>query len=164
MSVLASRGSSACPEPARLPRGATLTASLAKVQSAVQSQGDLNLTEPWATARRAAETAAAAPAADPAVVNRTLDRAVDEYKAFLGEVDNRSNLALDPDLDSYYLQDSLLTKLPAVAAGADQAAHMTVLRRRGRNTMANTREATSTYRWPPAKARSSPATTAACGC
>ncbi|MFN8132448.1 MAG: methyl-accepting chemotaxis protein [Solirubrobacteraceae bacterium] len=121
---------------------AALTASLAKVQSAVQSQGDLNLTEPWATARRAAETAAAAPAADPAVVNRTLDRAVDEYKAFLGEVDNRSNLALDPDLDSYYLQDSLLTKLPAVAAGADQAAHMTVLRRRGRNTMANTREAT----------------------
>jgi methyl-accepting chemotaxis protein len=50
--------------------------------------------------------------------------AVDAAVGWVTEVGNASNLILDPDLDSYYVMDALVTKAPAVAAsaglGADQ--------------------------------------------
>jgi methyl-accepting chemotaxis protein len=45
-------------------------------------------------------------------------RAVDASVGWVTEVGNASNLILDPDLDSYYAMDALVTKAPAVAAAA----------------------------------------------
>ncbi len=45
----------------------------------------------------------------------------DEILAFLAFVADRSGLTLDPDLDSYYLQDSLVGKLPRLAEAVGQA-------------------------------------------
>jgi methyl-accepting chemotaxis protein len=44
--------------------------------------------------------------------------AVDAAVAWVTEVGNASNLILDPDLDSYYVMDAVVTKAPAVAAAA----------------------------------------------
>ncbi|MEP7284396.1 MAG: response regulator [Chloroflexota bacterium] len=51
------------------------------------------------------------------------DDALNEYLrlcnntlSFITEVGNNSNLILDPDIDSYYLMDSLITKLPAASS------------------------------------------------
>ncbi|WCB94821.1 hypothetical protein DSM104299_03560 [Baekduia alba] len=44
--------------------------------------------------------------------------AVDAAVGWVTEVGNASNLILDPDLDSYYVMDALVTKAPAVAAAA----------------------------------------------
>jgi methyl-accepting chemotaxis protein len=48
----------------------------------------------------------------------TYDQAVDAAFGWVTEVGNASNLILDPDLDSYYVMDSLVTKAPAIVAAA----------------------------------------------
>jgi methyl-accepting chemotaxis protein len=57
--------------------------------------------------------------------------AVDAALAWVTEVGNASNLILDPDLDSYYMMDALVTKAPALAAaaglGADHQRALTAL-------------------------------------
>lgn len=45
-------------------------------------------------------------------------QAVDAAVGWVTEVGNASNLILDPDLDSFYVMDALVTKAPAVAAAA----------------------------------------------
>ncbi|HWH95188.1 MAG TPA: HAMP domain-containing protein, partial [Baekduia sp.] len=44
--------------------------------------------------------------------------AVDAAVGWVTEVGNASNLILDPDLDSFYVMDALVTKAPAIAAAA----------------------------------------------
>jgi methyl-accepting chemotaxis protein len=44
--------------------------------------------------------------------------AVDAAVGWVTEIGNASNLILDPDLDSFYVMDALVTKAPAVAAAA----------------------------------------------
>jgi len=58
--------------------------------------------------------------ADAALAGYT--KAVDAALGWVTEVGNASNLILDPDLDSYYVMDALVTKAPAVAAAAGQGA------------------------------------------
>jgi methyl-accepting chemotaxis protein len=49
---------------------------------------------------------------------RAYSAAVDAALGWVTEVGNASNLILDPDLDSFYVMDALVTKAPAVAAAA----------------------------------------------
>ena len=45
---------------------------------------------------------------------------------------DKSNLTLDPDLDTYYLMDTLITKLPALADATGRAADLRVAANGGR--------------------------------
>jgi methyl-accepting chemotaxis protein len=79
---------------------------------------DLGASAAWQKARRqvvavlGTETATASDALD------AYSLAVDAAVGWVVEVGNASNLILDPDLDSYYVMDALVTKAPAVAAAA----------------------------------------------
>lgn len=50
--------------------------------------------------------------------------AVDGAIALVTQAANGSNLILDPDLDSYYLMDALVTKLPAIVDNAGRASDL----------------------------------------
>jgi methyl-accepting chemotaxis protein len=79
---------------------------------------DLGARPAWLKARKAI---AAALAARTTTAGDALDRystAVDAAVGWVVEVGNASNLILDPDLDSFYVMDALVTKAPAVAAAA----------------------------------------------
>jgi methyl-accepting chemotaxis protein len=78
----------------------------------------LGAREAW---RKARATVARSLAARPSSASDALDAygtAVDAAVGWVVEVGNASNLILDPDLDSYYVMDALVTKAPAVAASA----------------------------------------------
>jgi methyl-accepting chemotaxis protein len=84
----------------------------------------------WQTARAAIAAALDGPA--PASATAAIDtytKAVTAAVGWVTEVGNASNLILDPDLDSYYVMDALVTKAPAIAAaaglGADRRQELT---------------------------------------
>jgi methyl-accepting chemotaxis protein len=81
---------------------------------------DLGASAAWAKARATIDGVLRAHAA-PASASDALEAystAVDAAVGWVVEVGNASNLILDPDLDSYYVMDALVTKAPAVAASA----------------------------------------------
>ncbi|HMJ35811.1 MAG TPA: HAMP domain-containing methyl-accepting chemotaxis protein [Baekduia sp.] len=83
-----------------------------------QVGADLGAGAAWRKARGAID---AVLTARPTSATETLSRytdAVDAASGWVVEVGNASNLILDPDLDSYYVMDALVTKAPAVAAAA----------------------------------------------
>jgi diguanylate cyclase (GGDEF)-like protein len=86
-------------------------AAVAQVEKADRRNGvALGVSGEWAAARellRAADVAAPAQAAFQAY-----DRAIDALLALVVRVGDRSNLTLDPDLDTYYLMDALQFRLP----------------------------------------------------
>jgi methyl-accepting chemotaxis protein len=47
--------------------------------------------------------------------------------ALIVQVANGSNLILDPDLDTFYLMDGLITKLPAIVENAGQASDLQII-------------------------------------
>ena len=59
-------------------------------------------------------------AATPAAV----DRATAAMVAFIADIADRSNLTLDPDLDSYYTMDAVTVTVPAIIDKAAQLARM----------------------------------------
>ncbi len=71
---------------------------------------------------KAAESAAAMQKAVAAAIaapqGNALDTAVDATLAHITRVQDGSNLTLDPDLDSYYMQDLVTVKLPVAEAAA----------------------------------------------
>jgi methyl-accepting chemotaxis protein len=87
--------------------------------------GELGAHAAWAKARRRVLAALGrSDAASAADALETWSDAVDAAVGWVTEVGNASNLILDPDLDSFYVMDALVTKAPAIAAaaglGADQ--------------------------------------------
>jgi methyl-accepting chemotaxis protein len=66
-------------------------------------------TEKWLGVKQAWDKATA-PNADPAL----LATAIGATTALYGDVGNGSNLILDPDLDSYWLMDAVITRLPTL--------------------------------------------------
>jgi methyl-accepting chemotaxis protein len=58
--------------------------------------------------------------------------AAGKVRALIVQAADKSNLTLDPDLDTYYLMDTLITKLPTLADTAGQAADLRVAAAGGR--------------------------------
>ena len=58
--------------------------------------------------------------------------AAGKVRALIVQASDKSNLTLDPDLDTYYLMDTLITKLPTLADAAGQAADLRVAAAGGR--------------------------------
>jgi methyl-accepting chemotaxis protein len=100
---------------------AGVRAALAANDAADRRVGaDLGASAAWSKARRTIAGVLAAHAT-PVSASDALDAyttAVDAALGWVVEVGNASNLILDPDLDSYYVMDALVTKAPAVAASA----------------------------------------------
>ncbi|HVW91552.1 MAG TPA: methyl-accepting chemotaxis protein [Devosia sp.] len=82
-----------------LPAADRFTAARAALDGEMGSAG---VSGPYAELRKSAPAPAYAPPASAAL------------QALLAKVGDASNLILDPDLDSYYVMDMLVTKLPAV--------------------------------------------------
>jgi len=81
--------------------------------------GRLGARAAWRAARKPIAALLHAPA--PTSATQALDddaAAVDAALGWVTEVANTSNLILDPDLDSFYVMDALVTKAPALAAAA----------------------------------------------
>jgi len=81
-----------------------------------------------AQSMNAAESAGKAAEVIKSTVSLPSDAAADAYDAaidavtdHMGKVEDGSNLTLDPDLDSFYTQDFVTVKLPAVASTASRA-------------------------------------------
>src|SRR3954462_4477898 len=99
-------------------------AALAHNDAADRAVGDtLGARERWKALRASITAVLDAPAPDSATAAiDTYTKAVDAAMGWVTEVGNASNLILDPDLDSYYVMDALVTKAPAIAASAGPGA------------------------------------------
>jgi len=76
-------------------------------------------TELWTTAKDALSKAAGV--ARPADALAAYDEATAGLIAVINRVSDRSNLTLDPDLDSYYVMDALVFRLPVLLDTVGQA-------------------------------------------
>ena len=76
----------------------------------------------WRKARPIVLAAAVAePADSPQAAYESYDAAAAAALDLVVQAGNGSNLILDPDLDSFYVMDALITKLPAIADNAGRA-------------------------------------------
>ncbi len=92
---------------------------IAAVERAEAETGaELETTKLWGDLKSAIETATAAKPASAQDAFDAYQPAVDGALGLVVQVANGSNLILDPDLDTYYLMDTLIAKLPTAA---DQA-------------------------------------------
>ncbi|MGE0869968.1 MAG: methyl-accepting chemotaxis protein [Kofleriaceae bacterium] len=77
-----------------------------------------NVSTMWENVKTAWETAKAAPTGDvKAIEDAHLELLDKDFKLVLDGVSNQSNLILDPDLDSYWLMDLYVQKLPILMNG-----------------------------------------------
>jgi methyl-accepting chemotaxis protein len=93
--------------------GATRALAAAKAKDA-ESAAEMKAVESADAMQKAVSAAIAAPHGD------ALGKALEAILAHITRVQDGSNLTLDPDLDSYYLQDLVTVKLPAAEASALQ--------------------------------------------
>lgn len=77
----------------------------------------------WAAIEKSVDEIATAsvPGADPVTLLQRHTELLGRVLNFLAEVADRSKLTLDPDLDSYYLQDTLIRSAPGVVEYLSQA-------------------------------------------
>jgi methyl-accepting chemotaxis protein len=127
LAVRASSGDSAAesafPAATRDVRGA-----IAKIDQANRRKDDALLTaKVWRDARTKILSALAAHASAPRAASDAYAPAVTASIAVVTEIGNASNLILDPDLDSYYMMDALVTKLPAIVESAGTATDLQLI-------------------------------------
>ena len=97
----------------------SLEEPIAAVERAETQTGEqLETTKLWGELKTAIEAATSAKAGTPQDTFDAYQPAVDGALGLVVQVANGSNLILDPDLDTYYLMDTLIIKLPTAA---DQA-------------------------------------------
>ncbi len=88
--------------------------------------GELDLSASWPALKRKTVAAAAMTPAAGARAVAAWDGVSTDVVKLIAEAADRSNLTLDPDLDTYYLQDTITVKIPmlldAGGRGADLAA------------------------------------------
>ena len=102
----------------------TLDAAISSVDRVDQQLGDdLGVRRRWASVRQRLTQFAVRPPTGAAGL-RAGSQVVDQLTALLAQVGDASNLILDPQLDSYYVMDALLLRIPAVIV---QAGRMTDL-------------------------------------
>ena len=91
---------------------------LAAVGSAVAAQPGLGLDKQWQAVQQADRARGSTGAGDPAAARTALVGALADL---VTEAGNTSNLILDPDLDSFYVMDTLVVQIPRVLLTAAQA-------------------------------------------
>jgi diguanylate cyclase (GGDEF)-like protein len=103
-----------------------LDAAIDRVEEADRRHGAaLGVSGEWAAVRDLLQTADAETAAHTAF--HAYNRAVDALRLLIVHVGDRSNLTLDPDLDTYYLIDALQFRLPILLDMTGRAADRAVL-------------------------------------
>ncbi len=105
--------------------GQPVTNSLSSAVSAVDTADSqvgttLSTHGQWASARSAVSSAQSA-SGDPSQVFQSWSTAISAVQSYLVAVADASNLTLDPELDTYYLQDALTVQLPAYLAAQGRA-------------------------------------------
>ena len=103
-------------------------ASVAAVGRADASMGEeLETTKLWNELKADIATAEAAKPRSPQAAFDAWAPAASGATGLIVQVSNGSNLILDPDLDTFYLMDALITKLPAIVDNAGQASDLQVI-------------------------------------
>ena len=115
--------------PSDLDEARTRVARSTAAMTAVDDRlgGELETTETWAKLQRAISGLEAAADGSPQAV---YDAHTEVNAAAIGLITlagDTSNLILDPDLDTYYLMDAVVVKLPNLAETAGQAADQQVV-------------------------------------
>jgi len=83
---------------------------------------DIKASKDWKNIKDAWNSVKTIPkAASNAQVQQAHAALFDQINAFITTIGNNSNLILDPDIDSYYTMDTLLTQIPQVAIKAAAA-------------------------------------------
>ncbi|HEX6675103.1 MAG TPA: methyl-accepting chemotaxis protein [Actinomycetes bacterium] len=119
------------------PGGEDLRAAIGQVDGATARHGaELEVTDLWRQARDALAEAATAGAAVTSGGRAAAERAfaaynaaVDKLLALVVRTSDASNLTLDPDLDTYYLMDTLVFRLPILLDTSSRAVDKALLSR-----------------------------------
>jgi len=108
------------------PSAAGLDAALGPVE-AVQSRygAELSTSHGWSAAKTAIRDAGAATTPDAA--SEAYGKATSALLGLIVRVADKSNLTLDPDLDTFYLMDALMVRLPSLLDTSGQAYDRVVL-------------------------------------
>jgi len=102
-----------------------LDAALAAVERAEAETGsELETTALWNELKGTIDGLRKGSFSSPQEAFDAWEPAVDGALGLIVQVANGSNLILDPDLDTYYLMDALITKLPAAAVQAGRVADL----------------------------------------
>jgi len=103
--------------------------TIAAVDAADRADGAaIKTNEVWRKARATVLAAATPkPADSPQAAYEGYDAAAAAALDLVIQAGNGSNLILDPDLDSYYVMDALITKLPAIADNAGRVVDLKVV-------------------------------------
>jgi methyl-accepting chemotaxis protein len=108
------------------PADAGVSAAIEPVNMVDRRYGTaLETTEVWHTAQ--GSLTAALSVAGPQAAFDAYNKATDDLLTLIVRVSDKSNLTLDPDLDSYYLMDALVFRLPILLDTAGQAYDRAVL-------------------------------------
>ena len=108
------------------PSGAGIAGALGPVQAAESRYGaELSTGRQWSTAKAAIRDAQAATTPDTAFA--AYGKATDALLGLIVRVSDKSNLTLDPDLDTFYLMDALMVRLPSLLDTSGQAYDRAVL-------------------------------------
>jgi methyl-accepting chemotaxis protein len=103
-----------------------LTDAIAAVDAVQRRYGaQLGTAEAWDKAKVA--LSAAAGTGDPAAAFAAYNAAEDAVGVVIVSVSDGSNLTLDPDLDTYYMMDALVFRLPPLLQGAGRAVDVATL-------------------------------------
>ncbi|MDK2125580.1 methyl-accepting chemotaxis protein [Parachitinimonas caeni] len=92
-----------------------------------QPVDELDLAATLIATKQAWQAASAADTAEPAKRVALYGAAVDAVLALIGAACDNSNLTLDPDIDSYYLMDTVCARLPMLAARLGESGARQVL-------------------------------------
>jgi methyl-accepting chemotaxis protein len=105
------------------PGSANVAGAVSAMSSVDAVGGSLGVTDDWNKVRTALESAGSAQGKEAAVT--AWNAAADGLLALISKVSDQSNLTLDPDLDSYYVMDAVVFRLPIILdltmRGADAA-------------------------------------------
>jgi hypothetical protein len=109
---------------------AALDAELAAVERVEARHGEaLSTRSRWPTLRDSIKELGQRPGTPGAEAYQRWGQAVDLTVALIRRVGDTSRLILDPELDSYYLMDAGMIRLPEVAQAAGQLADLAVVNR-----------------------------------
>ena len=113
--ALATNGQSAGLQSAR----EAVAQTLQKIQASEASYGkELNTAKPLAALKAAIDKTNSTPAADVFAIMQLHAGGTAAWEDLIGTVVDTSGLALDPDMDTYYLMDAGLVRLPTITNNA----------------------------------------------
>ena len=109
-------------------RVAAVEDAVAKVDEAVKADGaELAVQDQWSELRSSIESTLGDLPDGVAARSKALGALTTGASALIVKAGDTSNLILDPDLDSFYVMDALVTKVPGVLTGLADASDQAVL-------------------------------------